>query len=125
RVAGEAGEAGHIKPLKGTGRGDQADIPAVLLGQVDEDLQLPGRRRSTNNDVEHRLARPAVLIAHAAMTPTRVASSRSCGLVVRRSRCSSSTTRRWTVGCWWTSWGASRSACSKVSSAWWSLRHCP
>src|SRR5829696_1143750 len=97
-MPGLFGKAGHVNPLKRARRGDQADIPAVLLRQVDEDTHVQSGRRRAGDDVEHLPARRAVWLAHAARTPTRVASSRNFGLVVRRSRCSSSTTSRWTTG---------------------------
>jgi hypothetical protein len=86
-----------------------SDRPAVMLRQLDEDTHIHRGRRSTGNDTEHLPARHAVWLAHAARTPTRVASSRSFGLVVRRSRCSSSTTSRWTTGWEWTSWAPAHS----------------
>jgi hypothetical protein len=52
-VAGALGEARHVEPLKGPRRGDQADVPAVLLRQVDEDMDVHGGRCGTGDDVEH------------------------------------------------------------------------
>ena len=35
-MPGLFGKAGHVDPLEGARRGDQTDLPAVLLGQLDE-----------------------------------------------------------------------------------------
>jgi serine/threonine-protein kinase RsbW len=56
RVAGAPGKAGHVDPLKGAWGGGQADLPAVLLRQVDQHPHVHGGRRGAGHDVEHLLA---------------------------------------------------------------------